>query len=145
MRFFGSVKILHVAAQAKAGRVALLLAHENITNGFYPGNDKQLLVANVLFKLGGSAAVMSTRPQDRRRAKYELMCTERTIRTSAADLDCIQCAPPKPHAPITWGYYYLTRTACLYSNQALKAAWESRTSTASGARTVTVQANCHGA
>ena len=50
-----------MAAQAKAGRVALLLAHENITNGFYPGNDKQLLVANVLFKLGGSAAVMSTR------------------------------------------------------------------------------------
>ena len=41
--------------------MALLLAHENITNGFYPGNDKQLLVANVLFKLGGSAAVMSTR------------------------------------------------------------------------------------
>ena len=50
-----------MTAQAKAGRVALLLAHENITNGFYPGNDKQLLVANVLFKLGGSAAVLSTR------------------------------------------------------------------------------------
>ncbi len=41
--------------------MALLLAHENITNGMYPGNDKALLVANVLFKLGGSAAVLSTR------------------------------------------------------------------------------------
>jgi len=49
------------AAQAGAGKVALLLAHENITNGMYPGNDKALLVANVLFKLGGSAAVLSTR------------------------------------------------------------------------------------
>lgn len=48
-------------AQAKAGRVALLVAHENVTNGFYPGNDKSLLVANVLFKLGGSAAILSTR------------------------------------------------------------------------------------
>ena len=110
-------------AQAKAGRVALLVAHENITNGFYPGNDKSLLVANVLFKLGGSAAILSTRcapptyrcvsvfcytelslasshascrQQDRRRAKYELLCTERTLRTSAADLDCIQCAPSRP-------------------------------------------------
>lgn len=41
--------------------MALLVAHENITNGFYPGNDKSLLVANVLFKLGGSAAILSTR------------------------------------------------------------------------------------
>ena len=49
------------ADQAKAGRVALLIAHENITNGVYTGNDKSLLVANVLFKLGGSAAVLSTR------------------------------------------------------------------------------------
>ena len=55
------LRVVTFTAQAKAGRVALLLAHENITNGFYPGNDKQLLVANVLFKLGGSAAVMSTR------------------------------------------------------------------------------------
>ena len=38
----------------------------------------------------------SCRKQDRRRAKYELLCTERTLRTSAADLDCIQCAPSRP-------------------------------------------------
>ena len=53
-----------------------------------------LCVSCALLTLASSRACY--RKQDRRRAKYELLCTERTLRTSAADLDCIQCAPSSP-------------------------------------------------
>ena len=107
--------------------MALLLAHENITNGFYPGNDKQLLVANVLFKLGGSAAVMSTRPAGPAAGKVraDVHRAHHPHQRGRPGLHPVRAA--QTPCPITWGYYYLTRTACLYSNQALKAAWESRT------------------
>ncbi|KAK9836163.1 hypothetical protein WJX81_006036 [Elliptochloris bilobata] len=64
------------------GRLALLIMHENITNGLYAGNDEAYLPANILFTLGGAAALLSSRRQDRPRAKYELQHAARHLCTA---------------------------------------------------------------
>lgn len=47
--------------QGAGGRLALLVMAENITNGAYTGNERAFLPANILFCMGGAAAVLSTR------------------------------------------------------------------------------------
>lgn len=64
--------------KALPNTLALILNHENITQNWYTGNDRSMLVCNCLFRLGGAAALMSNRPQDLRAAKYELKTTLRT-------------------------------------------------------------------
>ncbi|EIE20271.1 thiolase-like protein [Coccomyxa subellipsoidea C-169] len=66
-------------ARAAKGKVALVVLHESCTAGFSGSNDKACAAANVLFRLNGAALVLSNRSKDRRRAKYELMHTERTL------------------------------------------------------------------
>ncbi len=39
----------------------LIVAHENITNNYYPGNNRSCLVSNCLFRVGGAACLMSNR------------------------------------------------------------------------------------
>ena len=39
----------------------LLVAHENLSNNFYPGSDRSCLVSNCLFRLGGAASIFSNR------------------------------------------------------------------------------------
>ena len=48
-------------AQALPNTVALIVNHENITQNWYVGNDRSMLVCNCLFRIGGAAAVMSNR------------------------------------------------------------------------------------
>ena len=50
-----------LALQAHPGSVALVVAHENITAGTYLGEDADFLAANMLFRSGGAAAVLSSR------------------------------------------------------------------------------------
>ena len=49
------------AGQGAGGRLALLVMAENITNGAYIGNERAFLPANILFCMGGAAAVLSAR------------------------------------------------------------------------------------
>ncbi|KAK9915606.1 hypothetical protein WJX75_001416 [Coccomyxa subellipsoidea] len=58
---------------ANPGTVALILAHDNVTCSL--GKWLPLYAANVPFRAGGSAAILSSRPWDRRRAKYQLLHT----------------------------------------------------------------------
>ena len=53
----------------------LIFNHENITNCWYKGDEKSMLIVNCLFRAGGAAILMSN---DRRGAKYELVHAERT-------------------------------------------------------------------
>ena len=39
----------------------LIVAHENITNNYYAGNNRSCLVSNCLFRVGGAACLMSNR------------------------------------------------------------------------------------
>ncbi|KAL6748112.1 FAE1/Type III polyketide synthase-like protein-domain-containing protein [Haematococcus lacustris] len=57
---------------------ALVLSTENITQNWYPGNDRSMLMPNCLFRVGGAAMLLSNRRRDAWRAKYELLHTVRT-------------------------------------------------------------------
>ena len=46
---------------------------ENITQNWYFGNERSMLIPNCLVRVGGAAVVLSNKPQDARRAKYRLV------------------------------------------------------------------------
>ena len=49
--------------KALPNTLALIVNHENITENWYTGNDRSMLVCNCLFRLGGAAALVSNRYQ----------------------------------------------------------------------------------
>jgi 3-ketoacyl-CoA synthase len=64
--------------QVNPGALALVVSTENITQNWYFGNDKSMLIPNCLFRMGGAAAVLSNRRADARRARYQLLHVVRT-------------------------------------------------------------------
>lgn len=56
----------------------LVVSTENITQNWYFGNERSMLIPNCLFRLGGAAMLLSNRRTDRWRAKYELVHLVRT-------------------------------------------------------------------
>ncbi|PNX86360.1 3-ketoacyl-CoA synthase 11-like protein [Trifolium pratense] len=64
--------------QVHPNSYALVVTTENITLNWYMGNNKSMLVTNCLFRMGGAAILLSNKPSDRRRAKYQLVHTVRT-------------------------------------------------------------------
>eukprot|EP00878_Enallax_costatus_P009912 GHUV01010349.1.p1 GENE.GHUV01010349.1~~GHUV01010349.1.p1 ORF type:complete len:507 (+),score=77.65 GHUV01010349.1:205-1725(+) len=50
----------------------LVVSHENITNNWYPGNDRSMLLPNCIFRCNGAAMLLSNKAKDAKRAKYEL-------------------------------------------------------------------------
>ncbi|XP_065847403.1 3-ketoacyl-CoA synthase 4 [Euphorbia lathyris] len=57
---------------------AVVVSTENITQNWYFGNKKSMLIPNCLFRVGGSAVLLSNKSGDRRRAKYKLVHVVRT-------------------------------------------------------------------
>jgi 3-ketoacyl-CoA synthase len=68
---------------------ALVVSHENITNAWYCGHDRTMMVPNCLFRANGSAVLLSNRPMDASRSKYRLQHLVRTI--LAADDEAFNC------------------------------------------------------
>ncbi|KAJ9551724.1 hypothetical protein OSB04_015769 [Centaurea solstitialis] len=64
--------------QVHRNTYAVVVSTENITQNWYYGNRKSMLIPNCLFRCGGSAVLLSNRPADRRRAKYKLLHVVRT-------------------------------------------------------------------
>ncbi|GFQ08458.1 3-ketoacyl-coa synthase 17 [Phtheirospermum japonicum] len=64
--------------QGQRNTYALIMSVECPTSSFYRGTDKSKLLSNCLFRMGGSAVLLSNRSSDRRRSKYELKHTLRT-------------------------------------------------------------------
>ena len=58
----------------------LVVSTENITQNWYLGAERSMLLTNTLFRLGGAAVLLSNRLCDRPRAKYALLHTVRTHR-----------------------------------------------------------------
>ncbi|GLJ43765.1 hypothetical protein SUGI_0911090 [Cryptomeria japonica] len=57
----------------------LILSTENMTvNSIYPGNDRSFMLTNSLFRVGGAALLLSSKPQDAGRAKLRLLQSLRT-------------------------------------------------------------------
>ncbi|CAL8469239.1 g8780 [Coccomyxa elongata] len=69
---------------------ALVVSTENITQNWYFGNDRAMLIPNCLFRVGAAAVLLSNRRGDRRRAKYELAHVVRThMGASDASYGCV--------------------------------------------------------
>jgi 3-ketoacyl-CoA synthase len=69
---------------------ALVVSTENLTHNWYPGTERGMLVTNTIFRVGGAAMLMSNRPADGRRAKYELKHVVRTnLAANDAAFNCV--------------------------------------------------------
>lgn len=68
---------------------AVVVSTENITQNWYFGNKKAMLIPNCLFRVGGSAVLLSNKSHDRRRAKYKLVHVVRTHK--GADDKAFRC------------------------------------------------------
>jgi FAE1/Type III polyketide synthase-like protein len=58
---------------------ALVVSTENITQNYYKGNQRSMLIPNCIFRIGGAAMILSNRRGEAWRAKYELQHVVRTI------------------------------------------------------------------
>ncbi|OMO99659.1 FAE1/Type III polyketide synthase-like protein [Corchorus olitorius] len=73
-----SIDLAKHLLQVNRNSYALVVSTENITNNWYSGNNRSMLIPNCLFRVGGAAILLSNRSSDRRRSKYELVHTLRT-------------------------------------------------------------------
>lgn len=58
----------------------LVVSTENITQNWYLGNDRSMLLSNCLFRMGGAAILLTNMPSEKYRSKYELVSTVRVHR-----------------------------------------------------------------
>ncbi|KAI8473024.1 MAG: FAE1/Type III polyketide synthase-like protein-domain-containing protein [Monoraphidium minutum] len=69
---------------------ALVVSTENLTYNWYPGTNRGMLVTNTIFRVGGAALLLSNKPKDGRRAKYELQHVVRTnLAANDAAYNCV--------------------------------------------------------
>ncbi|XP_047333946.1 3-ketoacyl-CoA synthase 4-like [Impatiens glandulifera] len=68
---------------------AVVVSTENITQNWYFGNKKSMLIPNCLFRVGGSAVLLSNKSTEKRRAKYKLVHIVRTHK--GADDKAFRC------------------------------------------------------
>ncbi len=58
----------------------LVVSTENITQNWYLGNEKGMLMSNTLFRMGGAAILLSNRKDDYNRSKFRILDTLRVHR-----------------------------------------------------------------
>lgn len=58
--------------------LALVVSTEALNLNWYTGKNRSMLLTNCLFRLGGAAVLVSSKEQDKKRAKYLLQHLERT-------------------------------------------------------------------
>lgn len=75
--------------QVHRNTYAVVVSTENITQNWYFGNRKSMLIPNCLFRVGGAAILLSNKNKDRMRAKYKLVHVVRTHR--GADDKAFRC------------------------------------------------------
>ncbi|CAO2823966.1 unnamed protein product [Amaranthus hypochondriacus] len=73
-----SIDLAKELLQVHGNTYALVVSTENITQNWYWGNDRSMLLSNCLFRMGGAAILLSNKRSDHRRSKYQLVHTIRT-------------------------------------------------------------------
>ncbi|CAM9485928.1 unnamed protein product [Heterosigma akashiwo] len=63
---------------SKRNATCLVVSTENLTQNLYHGNEKNMLLQNTLFRVGGAAMLLSNGRLAGWRAKFKLLCTVRT-------------------------------------------------------------------
>jgi 3-ketoacyl-CoA synthase len=58
--------------KAHPGKLCLFVSTEIVTAAFYPGQRREALTANALFRMGGSASILTNDARWRGRSKYVL-------------------------------------------------------------------------
>ncbi|WIA41915.1 hypothetical protein OEZ86_009230 [Tetradesmus obliquus] len=83
---FGVVGLNLVRDMLKAhpGKICLFVSSEIVTSAFYPGQRKEALVTNALFRMGGTASILTNNPRWANRSKYRLEHCLR-VHTGASD------------------------------------------------------------
>ncbi|CAM8932457.1 unnamed protein product [Rhodiola kirilowii] len=84
-----SIDLAKDLLQVHRNTYALVVSTENITQNWYFGNNKAMLLPNCLFRVGGAALLLSNKSVDKRRAKYRLRHVVRTHR--GADDKAFRC------------------------------------------------------
>jgi len=78
-----SIDLAKDLLQAHTNSIAVVLSTENITQNWYTGNEKPMLVQNTLFRMGGAGIVLTNKAIHRYRAKYRLFCTVRVTKAGS--------------------------------------------------------------
>lgn len=84
-----SIDLAKDLLQVHGSNYALVVSTENITQNWYLGNCRSMLIPNCLFRVGGAALLLSNKGKEKRRSKYELVHTVRTHK--GADDKAFQC------------------------------------------------------
>ncbi|CAL1353496.1 unnamed protein product [Linum trigynum] len=84
-----SVGLAKDLLQVHRNTYAVVVSTENITQNWYFGNKKSMLIPNCLFRVGGAAILLSNKSKDRRRSKYKLVHVVRTHK--GADDKAFKC------------------------------------------------------
>lgn len=84
-----AVDLAQELLQVHRNSYAVVVSMENITQNWYSGNRRSMLIPNCLFRVGGAAILLSNKKRDRRRAKYQLVHTVRTHK--GADDKAFKC------------------------------------------------------
>jgi 3-ketoacyl-CoA synthase len=84
-----AVDLARELLQVHRNTYAVVVSTENITQNWYFGNKKSMLIPNCLFRVGCAAVLLSNKSMDRRRAKYKLVHVVRTHR--GADEKAFRC------------------------------------------------------
>jgi len=72
-----SIDLVKDLLKVHRNSLAVVVSTENITAGWYKGNEKGILISNTLFRMGAGAMLISNRSKDYFRAKYQLLHTIR--------------------------------------------------------------------
>ncbi|XP_021766242.1 3-ketoacyl-CoA synthase 11-like [Chenopodium quinoa] len=113
-----SIDLAKELLQVHGNTYALVVSTENITQNWYKGNDRSMLLSNCLFRKGGAAILLSNRPTDRRRSKYQLVHTVRTHK--GADDKSYSCVYQKEDEDMKIGVS-LSKDLMAVAGEALKA------------------------
>lgn len=71
------------------GGYALVVSTENITQNWYQGNERSMLIPNTIFRMGGAAMLLTNKKSEARRSLYEL---EHVVRVHlGAQDDAFRC------------------------------------------------------
>lgn len=71
------------------GGYALVVSTENITQNWYQGNERSMLIPNTIFRMGGAAMLLTNKSAEMRRSLYEL---EHVVRVHlGAQDDAFRC------------------------------------------------------
>ncbi|GBF95889.1 hypothetical protein Rsub_08480 [Raphidocelis subcapitata] len=67
-----AIDLARKALQLMPNSYVLVVSHENITNNWYPGQDRSMLVPNCIFRANGAAMLLTNKASEASRSKYYL-------------------------------------------------------------------------